>query len=381
LSAALELGAQTTVVLPLFNLTEDANLDWIGEGAAETVREALAAEGFLVLDRRSREEAYRRLSLRPHAVLTRASVVKLGKMLDAERVIHGTFEISAPPGPDSSIRLAIRVLDLGELSLSAEESASASLEDLADAQARLAWQVIRLLAAPGAAPAEEEYLRRHKRVRLDALESYSRGLMATTPEQKHRFLTQAARLDEGFSLPCFELGRLLVGSNDYKAAAGWFERVPPDSPDYLEAQFYLGLSRYNLGQYDQAVASFRTVVDAAPLSEVWNNLGAAQSRKNLPEAAESFRKASEGDPKDASYLFNLGYVLWKLGEFEAATAKFRASLDLSPEDPEAILMLGRSLKGTPVRETQQRVAGLERIKANLEEQACRELRAALARRK
>jgi tetratricopeptide (TPR) repeat protein len=110
------------------------------------------------------------------------------------------------------------------------------------------------------------------------------------------------------------------------------------------------------------------------LSEVWNNLGAAQSRKNLPEAAESFRKASEGDPNDSSYLFNLGYVLWKNGEFEAAAQKFRASLDLAPEDALAILMLGRSLKGTPVRETEQRIKGLERMRANFEELAYRQLR-------
>lgn len=374
------MGAQTVVVLPLFNLTGDEKLDWIGEGVAETVREALAAEGFLVLDRESREEAYRRLSLRQHAVLTRASVVKLGEMLDAERVVYGSFQVSAPPGQKSSIQLAIRVLDLGALSQSPEESATASLEDLTEAQARLAWQAIRLLAPPGAAPPEEDFLRRHKRVRLDALESYIRGLMAASPEQKHRFFTQAARLDESYSQPCFQLGRLLVGSKDYKLAAGWFERVPRASPHYLEAQFNLGLCRYQLGEYDQAIASFRAVVDSVPLSEVWNNLGAAQSRKNLPEAAESFRKANEGDPNDASYLFNLGYVLWKNGEFEAATEKFRASLDLAPEDAQAILMLGRSLKGTPVRETEQRIKGLERIKTNFEELAYRQLRATLERK-
>ncbi len=378
---ALESGAETIAVLPLFNLTEDASLDWIGEGVAETVRGALAAEGLLVLDRRSREQAYRRLSLRPAAVLTRASVVRLAGELEARRVVYGSFKVSTPPGAGSSIRLTLRVLDLEKLSLGAEESASALLEDLTDAQTRLAWQAIRLLAPPDAVPPAEEFVRRHGRVRLDALESYSRGLMAASPEQKHRLLTQAARLDAGFYQPCLELGRMLAAGNDYKAAAGWFERVPPASPDYPEAQFYLALCRYHLGQYDRAIASLRAVAVLAPLSAVWNNLGAAQSRQNLPDAVESFRRASELDQRDASYHFNLGYALWKLGRFDAAAEAFRASLDLSPGDPEAILMLGRSLKGTPVRETQQRVTGLERIKSGLDEAAFRELRAAAARRK
>ena len=53
---------QTVVVLPFFNLSGTSSLDWIGESVSETIREALAAEGVLVLDRESREEAYRRLS-------------------------------------------------------------------------------------------------------------------------------------------------------------------------------------------------------------------------------------------------------------------------------------------------------------------------------
>ena len=45
-------------------------------------------------------------------------------------------------------------------------------------------------------------------MRLDAVESYVRGLLATLdPEQRHRFFTQAARLDEHYSQPCFQLGK------------------------------------------------------------------------------------------------------------------------------------------------------------------------------
>jgi hypothetical protein len=31
---------------------------------------------------------------------------------------------------------------------------------------------------------------------LDAMESFARGLVATSPEQRHAFFTRAARLDE-----------------------------------------------------------------------------------------------------------------------------------------------------------------------------------------
>ena len=100
----------------------------------------------------------------------------------------------------------------------------------------------------------------------------------------------------------------------------------------------------------------------------------------LPEALESFRKAGESDPQDADYRFNQGYALWKAGEFDPAAEMFRASLNLAPADSEAILMLGRCLKRTAVRDTEQRVTGLERIKPSLKEAAYLNLRAARGRR-
>src|SRR5437660_17279 len=66
------LHAETALVLPFFNHSKSANLEWIGESIAESVRDSLASHGILALDRADRLEAYRRLSLRPNAELTHA---------------------------------------------------------------------------------------------------------------------------------------------------------------------------------------------------------------------------------------------------------------------------------------------------------------------
>jgi tetratricopeptide (TPR) repeat protein len=376
---------QTVVVSPFFNLSGSSSLDWIGESASETIREALAAEGVLVLDRESREEAYRRLSLRPSAQLTLASAIKAGEVLDAERIVYGSFDATpalaeASSSEKTTLKFSIRTLDLRQMKQGEEQSASGSIQDLAEIENRLAWLAVKGLLPPGRAPSEEQFLRQRKSVRLDALESYIRGLLATSAEQKHRFFTQAARLDTGFSQPCFQLGRLLWSSKNYSVAAGWLERVAADSPNAVEAQFLLGLCRYALGDFEKAESSFRVTVGFVPLNEVWNNLGAAQSRKNSPEAVGSFRKALDGDPNDPVYRFNLGYALWKKGEFQVAADTFRSVLDLTPEDPQAILMLGRCLKKSPADGVAIKIEGFERIKNNFEEMAYRQLRATLERK-
>ena len=48
--------ADTVLVLPFFNVSNSASLDWIGESIAETIRESLVAQGVLALDREDRQE-------------------------------------------------------------------------------------------------------------------------------------------------------------------------------------------------------------------------------------------------------------------------------------------------------------------------------------
>ena len=109
------LRAETVVVLRFFNHANSAGLDWIGESIAETVQDALSSEGLLVLSREARTEAYRRLSLRPGAELTHASIIKVGDALDAARVVYGYYELLPAEGgaaSKGSLRVTARVLYL-----------------------------------------------------------------------------------------------------------------------------------------------------------------------------------------------------------------------------------------------------------------------------
>jgi tetratricopeptide (TPR) repeat protein len=377
-SAGASLLAETAAVLPFANRTAagdpaQASLDWIGESIAETVRDAIGARGIVTLSRVETDDAYRQLNLRTLGTLTQASIVKIGEALDAEHVIYGAFEFTADPAAvpgsaNGSLKITAHVFDRRRFRQSSEFIETGDLEDLPVLEAHLAWRTLMVLS-PRLAPPESDFRGLRPPVRLDAEESYVRGLLAHSPEQQERFFMQAVRLDSRFGHPNYELGRLHYDRKEYRQAAEWLQKISPDDVHYREASFLLGLSLFQSGDFAGAQKAFQTVADMVPLSEVLNNLGAAQNRRNLPQAVDSFRKALEGDPNDPVYHFNLGYALWKKGDYANAADRFRAVLDRQPNDEWATLMLGLSLKKQNTRLGEARLETLERLKTNYEERA------------
>lgn len=376
------LRAETVLVLPFSNQSKSANLDWMGESIADTMQESLAAEGVLALGREERLEAFRRLSLRPNAVLTRASMIKAGVSLDASEVVYGEYDMT--PAPDGSpagsrgvLRITAHVMNLKHFRQGPEFGETGPLDDLAALEKRLSWQAL-VHISPKTAPSEQEFLRTRPHVRLDAMENYIRGLLAGSPEQQRTLFMQAARLDENYSQPCFQLGKSYWRRKDYRSAANWLARVGPAGPHYLESQFFLGLCKYHTGDFAAAEKCFTTVAQSVPLNEVYNNLGAAQLRRDPKAAIDSFRKALEGDNTDLDYRFNLGYAYWKAGEYPEAAAGFRAVLESNPNDDDAAQLLSRAERGEAPRPSGN---SRERLKTNYEETAFRQLQAELESKK
>jgi hypothetical protein len=160
LIALRPLAADNVGILPFINKTANApNLDWIGESAAETVREALGMTGVMTLDRNEVQQAYRRLSLRQGIPLTEASIMKIGETLDAEQVVYGSFEFTQPASgaiTTGTLHITARVLDRRRMRASREFSETGALEDLGTIEAHLAWRALTLIA-PNMAPAEAEF--------------------------------------------------------------------------------------------------------------------------------------------------------------------------------------------------------------------------------
>lgn len=360
--------AQTTTVILPFHSPEPA-AKWIGVSIAEELTGKMAGEGYLAVNRKDREEVFRRLGLQPAVVLTRASVLKIAMNLDASHAVYGRFDTA-----NSEIRVSAEVSDVKKLQSLGQIIESGSVERLSELQSRLAWRVMKLIGE-FAAPDRDEFLARNPNVRTEALESLVRGLHAAHPEIRIRDFAQAARLDPEYAAAAFELGKLYFDRKQWQEAALWLRRVKSADARAGEALFFLGLARFHMGDFVAARDSFAQVADRVPLSEVLNNLGAAQMRLSQPEALGSFRKALEGAESDPDYHFNAGYALLLRGEHADAAESFRAVLERNPSDAGAMEMLGRSLRP---ESTKPVPLGKERLKTDYAEATFLQLKAVLS---
>lgn len=351
----------------------------MGESVAETLRTEFSAANEIVLDRDSRAEGMRRLNLRPDADFTKATLIRLSQTLDVDYLCYGDYDIQLAPGDkelkDSSIRLTARFLDLRKMREGPELSEAGKLSDLSRYEEHLAWQSIKYLE-PGTTLQSDQFLAPQKLVRLDAEESYIRGLLSPNPEQQQKWFTQAALLDSNFSGPAFELGKLFLTRKDYSKAISWFQHIQASDPRYPQARFKMGISAYGAGDYTLAGKYFQEVLKTFPLSEVYNNLGAAENQLGLPVAMDDFRHALEADPKDPVYVFNLGCALLKNGSYDDAAKRLQSLLDQNPEDNEARDLLNRAQQHqSPTPD--EKASFPNRLKQSFNETAFRQLKAML----
>jgi tetratricopeptide (TPR) repeat protein len=259
-----------------------------------------------------------------------------------------------------------RILDVNDVVQIGEFFESGPVVNFGGVETDLAWKIQRW-ARPDRRMSLDEFRRRHPTPPNTARESYVRGLLAPTADQRHRLFTQAVRLDASFAQPLFVLGREHFLKDNFREAAGWLDRVPRHNLNFIESRFLLALCRYQLSEFDAARVLFEEIAPQLPVPELWNNLGAAQARLNDPRSFESFKKALEAEPADSDYQFNVGYSLWKRGDFATAANYFRAVLDHARDDQDALQLLGRCLKKSGPRAGDWRTDGLERLKESYEE--------------
>jgi tetratricopeptide (TPR) repeat protein/TolB-like protein len=369
-------GGRVVLVLPFDNHSGNTSLNWIGDSFPDTLNKRLASAGFLTISHDDRLFAYDHLGLPADFRPTRATTIRIAQQLDANFVIVGSYTVAAASASGQAgsagekIAIQARILSLDNLSLSPPVEDGAELSRLFDAENAIAWKTARVLD-PHFTITEQTFLKASDPVPLPAFEDYIRGTDAATPAERLKRLQAAVGIAPNYAAAILALGKEQYTQRDYDAAAATLARLPPADPLALEANFYLGLARFNSADYAAAEQAFTFIATRLPLPEVVNDQGVALSRQGK-DGYDFYQRASQADPSDEDYHYNLAVALFRRGDTAGAQREADAALKLKPNDSEAIDLRNRLKLTTTGTKPASDFAPVERIRRNYAEASYRQ---------
>jgi tetratricopeptide (TPR) repeat protein len=362
-------SGRTVVVIPFENASPTPGLEWLGESFPETFHEQLNSPVLYVASRDERLRAYDRQGIPAGVHASRATLYRLAEQMDVDYAVLGSYKYDG-------VRLTAiaQLLDMRAQKLLPEATESGPLADLGNLQSALAWDLLRLIRTDFSVP-KDKYIASVAPARLDALENYVRGTLATTAEDKVQRYREATRLNPDYAQAWLELGKTYYAQRAYEPAIAALGQVQKSSAVAREANFYLGLAAYAHGDFAKSESAFAFVAARLPLAEVYNNLGVVAARRGQKKAVDYFERAIQNDPSDPDYHFNLGVTLTQTGDRAGAARELHTALDHRPNDAEAKMLLDSLTPpaGSIVPSSATSKAPLERIKRNYEEDAFRQM--------
>ncbi len=139
----------------------------------------------------------------------------------------------------------------------------------------------------------------------------------------------------------FFLGSAYMLSDENEEAVIWLERAsraPARKPFKSVVYSTLGDAQSNLGNSEEADRVYELALRYDPENHnAMNNYAYNLSVRgeNLEKAQELALKAMELEPENAAYLDTMGWIFYKMGEFEKAKRFIKASIDLNADEASA----------------------------------------------
>ena len=345
-SPAPVAASSRILVVPFENTQREARLTWLGEASAMLLADELNARGLAAITRDERVQAFDQLHLPVAAALSRATVIKVGQLLGASEVIAGSFRLS---GDELIVDAHSIRLEVGRIEPQITERAP--LKDFFSIYDRLGRRLSSgaRRTGPAAVPPPP-----------GAFENYIKGLLAESAATQATFLESAIK-----AFPAFDQARLALWNvrneqGDHAAALAAVKPVSPESPFAARAQLRTGLSLLETRDYAGAAGAFTRLIDPAilkttapppaHLAPVLNNLGIVQLRRGASADAGSavyyLTRATDADPEQVDYQFNLGYAYLIDRNYKAALYWLRESVRRDVADADAHYLLARALQAT-----------------------------------
>ena len=166
-------------------------------------------------------------------------------------------------------------------------------------------------------------------------------------------------LDERNTQAQMLIGEVLLGELKYGEALPYLERTVEIQPKVLRSRLTLAACLVGLKHYDRAEAELRLVVQEAPKFPLaFFNLGLLyEEQGRVEEARAAYVEEVSSYPGEFKARFNLGKLLFKIGDRAGSLEQMREVVKLTPKLAEGHLLLARGLlhEDVPLDEIQREV--------------------------
>ncbi len=138
-------------------------------------------------------------------------------------------------------------------------------------------------------------------------------------------------------------GSILSRQRKFAQAIEYFEKSSEKEPDNVQAILSLAGAYDELKEFGKSEPLYLKILALSPESPVINNNYAyhlSVRGVNLEKALEHSKKALQADPENAPYLDTLGWIYYKLGDYDQAIYYIEKSLAVDQESPEVMEHLG-----------------------------------------
>lgn len=325
------------LVMPFENVARDGRIFWLTEASAVLLTDDFNALDAGAITRAERQQAFERLQVPPVAVLTDATIIRIGQLVGASQVVVGSLQMD---GDALVVRARSIALDTGRVR--ADVTERGPLPELFATFERIARRM-----APPSTISSADIEKQHPPVTV--FEAFIKGLLAETPATAVNYLRAALAGQPSFDRARLALWDVYNEQGDHALALTAVTSVAEDSPWFRRARFLQGLSQLALKKFDAAFETFKGLADADPAPAVLNNLGVVQLRRGAaPQSGQPayfFKKAVESDPDDEDFLFNLGYAYWLDRDPQATIYWLREAVRRNPADADAHFVLAAALAG------------------------------------
>ncbi len=325
------------LVVPFNSEGRDPRGYWLREASAVVLTNDLVSRGLPAMSRDERLRAFDSLRVPASARLSHATVIRVGQIVGATRVIVGSCAIA---GDTLTVRARSILLENG--GLSAEVVESGPLANLFDIYERVA----RRLSAGLPAGAVSDPISHPP---VAAFEQYIKGLLAEAPEMKLSFLREAVRLAPELVGARFEMWSVHNAIGEHQNALTAIRQIPDTHTLAREASFLAAVSLVQLARYQEAFDTLTAMNRGAIDGSLLNNLGVVQLRRPPAgatgrRAVSYFTDAIAVEGADSDLLFNLGYAHWLDRDLPNAIQSLREAVRRNPADDAAHYVLGVALQ-------------------------------------